>query len=96
MIHSNDELYAYDLLGNRVLISIVNPVRKIVCDSLEVAYIDIVDDLYVMGQFFSNTAVEALPREYTLTPVFIEHDVFDVDMFDKFCILKKGKTNIFD
>lgn len=96
VIHSDNNLYVYSHQGNKILIDIVKPIKKLVCYWLSVAYIDMVDDLYVMGKFGLSDEVLALPVEYTLNPIFIEHDVLDVNIFGKFCILKKDKTDIFD
>lgn len=84
VVHTDNKLYAYDTNGNRTLIHPDKPIRKLVCEYVRVAFIDIIDDLYVMGEFWCSHCVHVLPSKYTLTPIFIEHDVLDVDVNKNF------------
>lgn len=96
IVDGDNNLYAYDRKGNRTLIEIVRPIRKIICDDLLTAYIDVVDDLYVMGETSLALVIKNMPFNYTLVPVFMEHNVLDVVMFvPRFFISKKEEPHMF-
>ena len=98
VIDINNKLYAYDRNGSRTSINVVRPIRKIICDvhGLLTAYIDIIDDLYIVGASSLAYYVKNIPWHYTLEPVFMEHNVLDVVIQSpKLLILKKDEPNMF-
>lgn len=93
IIH-NGKLYAYDnfnYMKKPILINTDNHILKIVCDNNKIAFIDIENNLYVMGEWIAGLyGLKLLPEEYTLDPIFVTNDVLNVDIKENFVIIKKS------